>query len=119
MIRKQIWFDCNPFYIRKISLEMTARFSKNIFIFRLVFTGQKLTVLIFVSKVIRSAKLTLARLHLTSQIDFWRNSIPFFGAVALCTMKIDDFRKPPQKGKCTDKSLTSSCYSYKGYCQRC
>ena len=42
-------------------MEMTARFSKNIFIFRLVFTGQKLTVLIFVSKVIRSAKLTLAK----------------------------------------------------------
>ena len=59
MFKKQIWFDCNQFYIHKISMEMTARFSKNIFIFRLVFTGQKLTVLIFVSKVIRSAKLTL------------------------------------------------------------
>ena len=61
MFRKQIWFDCNQFYICKISLEMTARFSKNIFILRLVFTGQKLTVLIYVSKVIRSAKLTLFR----------------------------------------------------------
>ena len=33
--------------------------SKNILIFRLVYTPQTLTVLIFVSKVNRSAKLTL------------------------------------------------------------
>ena len=44
----------------------------------------------------------VARLHLIAPIDFWRNSIPFFGAVALCTMKIDDFRKQLQKSKCTD-----------------
>ena len=62
MFKKHIWFDCNQFDIHKISLEMTTRFSKNIFKFRLVFTGQKLTVLIFVSKVNRSAKLTLLEL---------------------------------------------------------
>ena len=40
----------------------------------------------------RQSSYDVARLHLTSPLDFWRNSIPFFCAVALCTMKIDDFR---------------------------
>ena len=34
-------------------------------------------------------------LHLTAALDLRRNSIPFFGAVALCASKIDDFRKQP------------------------
>ena len=37
------------------------------------------------------------RLHLIAPIDFWRNSISFFGAAALYTKKIDDFRKQLQK----------------------
>ena len=56
----------------------------------------------------RQSSYDVARLHLTAPIDFWQNSITFFGAVALCTIKIDDFRKRPQKGKCTDKLLNPS-----------
>ena len=50
----------------------------------------------------RQSSYDVARLHLAAPIDFWRNSIPFFGAVALCTMEIDDFRKRPQKSKYTE-----------------
>ena len=34
----------------------------------------------------------VATLHLMTPMDFWRNSTPFFGAAALCTTKIEDFR---------------------------
>ena len=32
------------------------------------------------------------RLVLVAPLNCWQNSTPFFGAVAFCTMKIDDFR---------------------------
>ena len=34
----------------------------------------------------------VARLHLMVQLEPWQNSTPFFGAAAICTTKIDDFR---------------------------
>ena len=44
----------------------------------------------------RTSSYDVATLHMMAPMDFWRNSIPFFGAAAICTMKIDDFRKQPQ-----------------------
>ena len=41
-----------------------------------------------------SCRMTLARLHLMAPMDLWQNSIPFFGAAALCATKIDNFNAP-------------------------
>ena len=42
----------------------------------------------------RQTSYDVARLRLMSPMDLWRNSIPFFGAAAFCTTKIDNFRAP-------------------------
>ena len=36
-----------------------------------------------------------ARLYLTASLDFYQNSIPFFEALAFCTMEINDSKKNP------------------------
>ena len=41
----------------------------------------------------RTASYDEARLNLTTSIDFWQNSTPFFGALAFCTTEIDNFRR--------------------------
>ena len=43
----------------------------------------------------RTSSYDVATLHLMAPMDFWRNSTPFFGAAALCTTKIVDFRRWP------------------------
>ena len=40
----------------------------------------------------------IARLLLMVPIEPWRNSTPFFGAVALCMTKIDNFSTMPHSG---------------------
>ena len=49
---------------------------------------------LFLGDVARRRQMSydVARLRLMAPMGLWRNSIPFFGAAALCTTKIDDFR---------------------------
>ena len=42
----------------------------------------------------RTALYDVARPLLMTPIDFWRNCIPVFGAVAFCTTNIENFRSP-------------------------
>ena len=41
----------------------------------------------------RISSYDVATLHLMAPMDFWRNSTPFFGAVAFCTTKIDHYNR--------------------------
>ena len=43
----------------------------------------------------RQSLYDVARLHMTAPMDFWQNSIPFFGAAAFCVTKIGNFIKLP------------------------
>ena len=47
----------------------------------------------------------VARLPLIAAIDhLWQNSTLLFGAIALCTTKIDNSRRPPKKYRQSPKS---------------
>jgi len=48
-------------------------------------------------RIPESPELFPGLLLLIAPIDLWRNSTPFFGAVAFCTTKTVDFRRRPQK----------------------
>ena len=61
VLKKQIWFIWNKFYICEISLKRIAMISKNILIFWMVHTVQKVTVLSSLWKVNSSAKFTPLR----------------------------------------------------------
>ena len=45
----------------------------------------------------RQTSYKLDRILLMGPKEPWQNSIPFFGAEAFCSTKIDDFRRQPQK----------------------
>ena len=49
----------------------------------------------------RQTSYDVARLLLMVPLEPWRNSTPFFGAAAICTTKIDDFRASMKLTSCT------------------
>ena len=55
----------------------------------------------------RTSSYDVVRVVIIVPLNCWQNFTPFFGAVALCTMKIDDFRTQSTGTYLTDDKITN------------